>query len=426
MSVVPFTTQNGNGIVTQSSQWTFKVALVHTDKITDRQLTVMKECQNLLNRNVGTLVCKTSELDSLPISIKYFVIPTYSDDLVNKIKNRFEKRRIFLPRVVIEARSHFNCHLPVRNFAVSLSMMRCHVFLVKSCAKDDIRQKINEMCGDIVSSFSDSKLNVLVTDRSDNRYCQKAIKRNITVVSDAWVTENFKIACQEDASFYNYDSLSSILKYQIRPFLGLYFKINTTESVSEVKKMILENQGSIVYGDDSRLTHIVTAPMRPGAYGNSHTMEDYIGSEKANLRPKTVDIDFLRQCVSLGRYLDTKEYCERQLGSGIMIKQERISPTPDHRENNCAPSVLSPVMLPNKNVADNNALLMPPPTPRSVKQNRQQAETLMDLDMALSSMETAATQPVSTQMRRLPEPELRIEQTFEPSQHLYWNEKRNF
>lgn len=426
MSVVPFTTQAGNGIVTQSSQWTFKVVLVHTDKITERQLTVMKECQNLLNHHVGTLVCKTSELDSLPTTIKYFVIPTSSEDLVNKIKNRFEKRRIFLPRVVIEARNHFNCQLPVRSFAVSLSMLRCHVFLVKSCAKDDIRQKINEMCGTIVSSFSDSKLNVVVTDRSDNKYCLKAVKRNVTVVSKAWVTKNFNIACEEDDSFFNHDCLDNIHEYQIAPFLGLYFKISAKDSVPEIKKMILDNQGSIVYGDDNRLTHIVTAPMRLGTYGNNLTMEDDIGSEKAKLKPRAVNIDFLRQCVNLGHYLDTKEYHERQLGSCLMIKQERISPIPKHKEDNCTPSVLSPVKSPNSNVGDNDALLMPPPTPRSVKQNRQQAETLMDLDMALSSMETAATQPCSTQMRRLPEPELRIEQTFEPSQHLYWNEKRNF
>lgn len=429
MSVVPFTTQARLGTVTQSSQWTFKVVLVYTDKITQRQSAVMKECENLLHHHVGTLVCKTSEIPSLPIDLKYFVIPAPNEDLIRMIKARFGKRLIYTPRAVIEARTCFRVVLPPRSFAVSLTMYNCHVFLVKACAKDDVRQKINEMCGTVVSSFGDNQLNVVVTDRSDNKYCQKAFKRGKPVVSRDWIRDNYNIATEEEDSFYKHDAMTNIQDYKIGLFHGLHFKIITKESIPEIKRIILDNQGRIVYGEDPRLTHIVTSSVHPEHFGNIRPKQEYPEPDRTKQRPKTVDIDFLKLCVRSGHYTDIKEFSESQTRRSVNIKQERRSPPLGNIEDNFTATTLSPVRSANS-IENRSNMLMPPPTPRTIGHNQQQTEKVTALmNEAISTLETSATQRVSTQMRRLPEPELRIEQSLEPSQHLFWNDstsKRNF
>lgn len=427
MSVVPFTTQAGHETVTQSSQWSYKVVLVHTDKITERQSTVMKDCHNLLSQHVGTLVCKINELDTLPTGLKFFVIPHPNEDLVKKIKELFGKRSIYISRAIVEARNHFRVQLPTRSLAISLTMYHCHVFLVKSCAKDDIRSKINEMCGTVVSSFRDENVNVVITDRADNSYCHKAVKRDVPVVCLDWIKDSYRIALEEDDHFFFHDALEKIHDYKIQPFHGLYFKINTRDSNAEIKNMILTNGGHLVYGEDDRLTHIVVAP---GNSNNFPIKEEKLDSDRAKSKPKMVDTTFLRRCVSSGYYISTKEYNELPPEPDVIIKQERRSPTPRTMDDSFQ-SVLSPVMPRNRNMENQSSTMMPPPTPRSVKQNKQQQAEKVDalMNRALSSIETEATQRICTQMRTLPEPELRIEQTYEPSQHLFWNDslsKRNF
>lgn len=339
MSLVPYVTQLAPQANTQSSQSQLKVVIVYTDKISECQLKLLKECHDLLSQNLGVLIKQANELDSLMPKMKFFIIPAHKDDLIKKIRLRFEKPIIYLPRAIIEARRHHNVNLPIRNLAISLTMHHCRIFLVKSCDIPNIRNKINEMCGTIVTSFNDKDLNVVITDRADNRYCSKAFKRNIPVVSRNWVDENHSKALEE--SNFGLDALESITEHHIKPFYGLSFKIGIENS--NLKELIIENQGCIVYTNEDNVTQIISVD----------------------------DEEFLRACVASGYHLSKREY------------KENMPPPPP-----------------------------PPPVGGSLS------------DMIHKALTTPQTvEMASTQMRRLPDPELLIERSVEPSQQLYWNDK---
>jgi len=407
MSLVPFTTQIGLSALSQGSG-NLRIVLVHTESITERQSSLLRECKDHLCQNLGILVCKDTELELLSPKLRYFVIPTFSSELIKKVRSHFEKPIIYLPRAVIEARSFFRVNLPVRNLASSLTMHHCRVFLVKSCNQTSIKQKIYEMSGTVVTSFNDNNPNVVIADRADDKYCARAFKRNIPVVSKDWVEENFLTAREEESSFFNHDAMSLVKEHRLKPFYGLHFRINVKNFESDIKKLILDNQGHIIYGNENCLTHIVEE-------SDMVTESDNLDQSREH-GPKTVDAEFLKLCVDAGYYIGKREY--RDLRTMSIVKQEKVSPSIVHDGQRSSP-IISRF---DSDSIENQTMLPPVSTPRPIKQH-QQPDAMNDMILrALSTFETTQTQLASTQMRRLPEPELRIERTFEPSQQLFWND----
>lgn len=407
MSVVPLTTQIGqhaSASTTQDSQEMMKVCLIYSDSITDRQSSLMVECQNILSQNLAIVVKQADEIETLSKKLRFFVISNQRGGLVKRIRSHFEKPIIYLPRAIIEARAYHQVNLPVRNLAVSLTMYKCRIFLVKSCDVPSVRSRINEMCGTVVANFNEHNPNVVITDRADNKYCVKAFKRNIPVVSRDWIDENYNLAVEEDNSFFNIDAMTTIREHQIKPFFGLYFKILMKTSSAYIKGLITENQGHVVYGNENCLTHVVKQLNQDDATGfETHS--------QANEGPRVVDIDFLKACVSRGYHLTRREYREEFTGSKYYIKREKMSPPPEFMEENHSP--------PNLDCNQTQMAMPPPSNPRPQKEPDRMNDIILK---ALSTFEAAQTQKASTQMRRLPDSELRIEQCFEPTQQLYWND----
>ena len=413
----------------------------------------MKECQSYIHLNIQTVVMQVDELESHRAITRYFVTPTLRDDVIRKIREHVEKPIIYTPRAIIEARGYLKVALPVRNLAISLSMFKCQIFLVKSCNIARLKNKIHEMCGTVVTNFSDSKqkANVVVTDMADNKYCSRAYKLGIPCVSKDWIESNYSIACLNDPSVFNHDALSTIPEHQIKPFHGLHFKISLPHQNTQIlKKLIIENQGKIVYGNENSHTHIVSKECKD----TSHTSHDDSGQMKDNQEPRVVSSNFLEVCAQQGYYLSKKDYREHlETMHVVIVKEERRSPDisqQHHHDRNHyhqqqelyyhqqqllqtarSEEGFTPPNLPIKaqftaptfpvvdcnNSTENQS--MPPPLVPS-----QQPDRVSDMiRKALSSFENGApTQLASTQMRRLPERELVLEQTFEPSQQLYWSD----
>lgn len=418
MSVIPFTTQIGLQAGTQGSQTSgIKIVFVYTDRMTERQSALMKESQEFLCQNVGILLVKYCELDILPPTTRYFVIPT-KDDLIKKIRSKFEKSVIYLPRAIIEARGHYRVNLPARNLAVSLTMHNCRVFLVRTCDLPSIRNRIHEMCGTIVPSFNDGKPNVVVTDKADDKYCSRAFKRGIPVVSRDWVDENYNLANEEDSCSFNVDAMLSLAEHQIKPFYGLSFKIALKGPGAKIKRMITENQGHVIYGNEKCLTHIVAS---------QQSQLDLNENSESSGKPRVVDIDFLEMCIESGYHLTKKEYRERKNISSAQLSIKREPQTQCQQELIIPKEeIISQQRTSNPRV-ENHSMPPPPTFPSRLlreqqQQQQQQPDNVNDMILKALSFETAQTQLASTQMRQLPDRELRIEQTFEPSQQLYWND----
>lgn len=413
MSVIPFTTQIGpHSLNASSSQAYEKFVLIYTDKMTERQSALMKECQHYLSQNLEIVIKKANEIQYLPKYMRFFVIPNLRDDLVKKIDDYFEKPRIYLPRAVIEARGHSQVDLPVRSLAISMTMYSCQIFLVKNCNLSDIRDKIYSMAGLVAKNFSDTNINVVVVDKADNKYCAKAHKRNIPVVSRKWVDDNYMAAMEEESGFFNKNALETIGDYRIRPFFGLHFKINAGAAGFHVKKLITDNQGHIIYGNENCLTHVVRHP--------NHDMpeSDEQSGSISSQKPKYVDEEFLKTCVESGYYVPKRDYHHTKISTDVIaVKQERLSPENFHAqtEKNYMPMETNEGCL---SINENQAILRPPQISSPL---RQQPDNMNDI-IIKALAEPAQTQLAFTQMRRLPDPELRIERTYEPSQQLYWND----
>lgn len=407
MSVIPFTTQLPNASKTGLlSQTSVRFVLVYNEKITERQAKLMQECQEYICQYINMLTVCEHDLSALDSTQRYFVIPLPKDDIIAKIRSRFKDSIIYLPRAIIEARSHFMVNLPARSLVISLTMHNCRIFPVRNCDQTSLKRKINEMSGHIAPSFTDSEPNVLLTDRGDNSYCSKAHKRNIPVVSRNWIDENYNTAHDDDKSFFCRDALDSIQEHQIKPFFGLYFKLNIKNSAFQVKKLITENEGHIIYGNENSLTHVV------------QPVGDYSEPLPENReQPKLVDVDFLSSCATSGYYLTRREYREILERKQVRVKQEKPSAQPVDMqvEETSAQTISNEPALPDENHT------MPPPSVQ--RPQKQQTDGLNDMILkALSTFETPQTQLASTQVRRLPDSELRIEQSFEPSQHLFWSD----
>lgn len=430
MSVVPFTTQPGYRAPTQSSQESTRVIIVYTDKITERQSFLMKECQDYL-RNLAVRIIQAKELESLPKQTRLFVIPTTSNDLLKRIRSRFENSRVYLPRAVIEAIGFRRTTLPVRRFAVSMTMHDCRIFLVKSCDVPNIRGRINEMSGVIASSFHDKSLDVVITDRADDKYCSKAFKRGIPVVSSDWVDDNYNRASEEDISWFNHEAKTTLKEHQLKPFYGLYFKSLVNDSGVQLKRLITDNQGKIIYGDQKCLTHVVVhkenSDMRADDSKNSP-------AKNGQKQIKTVDIDFLKTCAELGYYLTRREYREhQQMKSHTIIAKEPCTQSKTFEQplktiqtqNGASDSIYdntnsAKINNHTKSASEDPPSMLPPPSVARVSKHN---DIMNDIVLrGLSMFETPQTQQASTQMRGLPERNLEIETVIEPSQQLYWSD----
>lgn len=426
MSLVPFTTQIGLTAPTQGPQGGPNVVLVYLNNMTTSKADLMKECQGYLYQYLSTTVIHDTEMHLLPRDSKYFVVPSLRDNLIKQIRTNFEKPVIYTPKAVIEARGYYGVPLPIRTLAISLSMYNCKIFLVRSCNENSLKNKIYEMCGTIVEKFSDTQLNVVITDRADDKYCSRAFGRKVHVVSKDWVEESYNHSLRDDPQYFRRDAVNTLSEHQIKPFYGLHFRINVPHSGPQIKKLIVKNQGKIVYGNEKGLTHIVAQ-----SFDENH---DHNG-------PKIVDLEFLEVCSRLGYYLSKKEYLDlKRRGTAatatdqdVQVKQEVISqqtqmqqPVPRIEESFTPPQPL-PSLLANSVIVngrhrfgENQAMLPPPQAPRPIRQQPDNSVGDMILK-ALSGMENGAqTQLASTQMRRMPEREVRFEQPVESSQQLYW------
>lgn len=408
MSVVPYTTQigprNSTGVGQDEEESIEPIIVIHTDEMTERQSSLITEMQKFLFGKVPAMPEKEDQIHRLPKYLKHFVIPQYREDLIERINSHFDKALIYLPRAVIEARSQYRVHLPVRTLTISLTMFKSRVFLVKSCDTPDLRSKILRMSGTVVSNFKKHEPNVVVTDRGDRKYCIAAFKNKIAVVSKDWVDKNYNKAMEEDTIHFNHHAMTTVEEHRVKPFFGLYFRIEVKDSDGSIKRMIIENGGRIIFGDQNCLTHIVGPPKQ-----NSSTGSTQDATSQGPKKPKYVDIDFLKACVEHGHYLRQKDYLQKPK---VIIKLEKPSTPPKVIDENSTPPLI-PYNL------SGNSTMPPPINPRSHREPDRMNDIILK---ALSTIETTQTQMPSTQMRRLPDPELRIEQTFEPSQQLYWND----
>lgn len=389
---------------------------------------------------------------------KNFVVPCHDIDLIEKIKSRFPHSAIYMPRCIIEARGCLRVSLPVKKLSVSMTMHNCRIWLFKTCRLKSIEQKIAEMCGSIVS-FDDA--NVVVVDRPDDKHVVNAFKRGIPVVGTQWIEDSYRIAHEEDRLRFNHDAMSTTKDYQIKPFFQLHFKFCIRNPEPRLKQMLIENGASILYGNENCLTHVVVTEQE---YENFVASRSKLAKQKKqNDGPqpvKKVSVDFLVQCVNLGHYITREEYLMQKsntIDPNVIVKQELPTQTAENQitqlravdnvasdtyrhnpmqqvNHRTTATITSPSMAsPN---SESHAKLLPPPLPRSAstrqrQQQQQQTspqtpsppEEMSEMILnALSAFETAQTQMASTQMRRLPDSELKIEQLYEPSQQLFWNE----
>lgn len=412
--------------------------------LSEHQELLMKRCQSLLELNVHHSLVKMirypDQVTSLPKeqTNAYFIIPEEENNVIRKIRDCFPKSgKIYLPRAVIGALCHHHTSLPVRSFTVSLSMHDCHVFLSigykvpteeekkrKERERREIIRRIFELGGSIVTNWKDlQQINVVVTDNASSKHSIIANKNNIPVVSRNWVDDTYE---QEKTQEYHeneehHNALTSVDHYLIRPFYGLHFKIAIRDPLSakEAKNLIIENQGQVIYGNETCLTHVV----RQEKEIKVQQMGSYQSQGKKNLH--YVGLNWLRTCAHEGRCIGLKDFKVMTQA----IKQERISPdciTPDE----CfSQSPTTPPLSQSPNNDENYQAMLPPAPPpqRQTSFPRQQQTTyLMSDDMILKSLNSdQQTVHASTQIRRLPDPELQIEQICEPSQQLFWNDARN-
>jgi hypothetical protein len=281
------------------------------------------------------------------------------------------------------------------------------------------------MCGTVLGDFNDTKLNVVVATRADDKYCTKARLRGVAVVSKDWVDDIYAMSISEDAdNRMNYDALAQLSTYEIRPFCGLIFKISLPHFGKEIRDLITKNGGQLAFGQLDKVTHVVAAR--------------YVDDEprcKDNQGQRIVDVDFLRACDRVGFYMNRKEYKTYRDNLTVAVKIERVSPTPSMQNSDTLRShdcFTPPQQNPRSTLSSIksngydrlNDQSMPPPPPSIVRQARPQGDNMDALiRKALISFENSTQQTqVSTQIGRLPEKEIRFERTTESSQQLYWSD----
>ena len=472
MSFIPYTTQAGPLCTPEGSQPSSVIFIIYPRNITANQTRLMKDCQDYLHSELETSVKDYSEIRDIPSNAKFFVIPSIRDELVSQLRKLVIQHTpcIYTPRAIIEARVRRKIKLPTRSIAVSLSMIHCHVFLTKACNRDrDLMTKINEMCGTVVSSFKDPNLNVVITDRADDRYCIRARQQSLNCVSKSWVIDNHRDSLREDENFFDTNSLQTANKHHVKPFFGLKFKLSTKYSETLIKNIISENQGKVIFGEVNDITHEVIDEFIPSNYEDigDKPREKTQRTQIPHVGPKKVDTLFIEACAELGYYLTLDEYREFRDGGAdkrATIKQEPIcllsemsetsSMSASHRPSDSLGSddCFTPPVLPprpstfatpqlvnnstrsQRSQSNENQSMLPPPTiPRQTRLQHQQqsqqqynnSDSMNDVILkALSGFENgvAQTQLASTQMRGLPERAIQIEQTMEPSQQLYWSD----
>lgn len=424
------------------------VFMVYTEQMTQTQADLMKEAQQLLADLLHVNIVASREIARLPKLTKFFVIPHPSQELVRSIRSCADKPVIYTARCIIEARRYRDVKLPLRSLAVSLSMNDCGIFLVRSCNLAELKSKIYEMCGTVLGDFNDSRLNVVITDRADDKYCVKARARNVAVVTRDWVDETYAMSKSEDLHI-NHDALSNLSAYQIRPFEGLKFKITIPVLGRELRDLISNNGGKMVFGDNETTTHVVASRYPENESLTSHN--DSTGKD-SHSSARVIDVEFLKACDSCGYYMNKREYRAYRDASNLtrVVKQERFSPSPtgamlhqneeDFFERSYDGCLTPPQQNPRSTLSSiksndftdrlNENQSMPPPPPSMPNRQQQQARQQnqgnnMDaiLRKALTSFDnTAQTQVVSTQIRRLPETEIRFERPTESSQQLFWSD----
>jgi hypothetical protein len=429
MSCVPYTTQirPPTSIQTQASQNTSKFTLVYTDLMSQYHTDHMNSSGDLLQSSGLLVECvHESKLNGIPKGSRLFVVPYANEKLITTIRNHFKMvRSIYTARCIKEALQYRQIALPARSLAISVAMVDCMIFLTKSLNFRRFLNRIFEMSGTVIDDFKDPRLNVVVTDKADDKYCTKARNRNVTVVTREWVDETYA-ALKNDDSNINHDAFTMLSTYQIKPFHNLVFKIVQKQLNKDLKDLICNNGGRLVFGQNEDITHVV----------ESFYPED----DSCSDGPRKVDIEFLRACDREGYYMHKKEYREYRTPKMVHVKQERLSPTQSEmhqfRSNDCfTPPQQNPrstlSSIKSNGFERNEISSMAPPLssmaqkvskPKVQQRNKSTVFTDDDLTRARLSFEnsTQQTQLVSTQIRRLPESEIRFERTTESSQQLSW------
>ena len=429
MSVIPNVTQIKP--MTQSFDLKEVVHLIWTPNMPVDQAELMKECLFSLKNQVPCDLIDLKILETLSRDAKFFVIPTYNENLINKIQSRFSSKAfIYTARASLQARRNHNTRLPTRSLTISLSMYDCRVFLVKTLNVESMRHSINSLSGTIMAfkKITLENVNVVITDRSDNRYCQKAQRSNIPVVSKDWVDYCHSLA-KSGYEPEGYNALSALDEYRVKPFHGLHFRIENIRSdfLPLVKKLIIENQGKIVYGNENCLTHIVSDHNQ---YLSDSAHAEWLKNRNDVQGLRFVDLEFLEVCSQRGCYLTKEEYCLyiEEKEKPTTFKQEPMSQQSYLEATYQAPDYSSAM---SQNIhyesSENQSSMPPPPTITKICNAQRQPATANDLiSKAFSAFDKGVqTQLASTQMRRMPETAIHIEQTFEPSQQLFWSESKS-
>lgn len=447
---IPITTQivaSGQIDTTQQDVKDVLFIFVMYDNETERQSHLLQEVIRYVAGSGPPTECVTeSQLKTMPprpdVSKEIFVLSSYRKDIIDFIQKRFgeDNLSIVMARVLIE-QMRLGSQCPSRSLTLSFSMLNCKIFVTEAKLANECISKIYPMCGELV--LDPAAANVILVDKANRSCTVAAHKQGKPVVSKRWLEYYWKTATDDDESNFHQSALSDIRKHLIKPFFGLRIKIEIEDGRKRkaMEKLISENEGTVVCGN--------IQPKKTKDKDSKNYIH-YILREKFEdcpLNPKNdvkyLDCRFLELCLESGRLISFKDYASSIKPSKLMngknkvklenLKKERNSQprigTNKSTEENRTPSTQETMiddaqasdMLTQTSVFHNNTedLNIPPPTNHC---QYKQPDHMNEMILRALAFDTPQTQLASTQMRRLPDSELRIEQTFEPSQQICWND----
>lgn len=436
MSLVPLTTQFGSdyqsSATPDSDSKGINVIIYRGSRETPKQAELLKLCHNKLASLLPVKSCEKATIKRNAKNVQCIVVPKADDKSrwISEIRAHFEKPTIMVPRAALELCSQLNPKLPRRHLTRSLTMSRCLVFLSKGINDNqEIRRMINEMSGKIVSDIR-TQYNIHVTDVTNNKSCQNSFKSALPIVSKDWIEDNYQdtIVNDEDVDKFNIDALDEriVNKYRIKLFYGLSFVLNIKDKIKlkALQEMIKENQGTVVYGEKKLHSHLYTV---------CETFEDMVKLNSSS-NSRIVDIGYLDSCLQNGYiesrnvYITNKQ--NKQINNTLKCQEQNTKIESNNHIDTATQEMLvnthqstqqQNMIDPNESCENTNEnLKMTPQT--IVCQNRQQPEHMNEMILKALAFDVPQTQLASTQMRRLPDSELRIEQTYEPTQQLFWND----
>lgn len=441
---IPITTQiPASSYNDMSQQYTEEVMFVsiQCDDETTRQSQLRQQAYNYLVSCLPSFTLLESELEKFKrtSTTLCFVLPSFREATIERIHKHFGTKSIsiYMARAIIEHMA-LGSKLPARSVALNLSLFNCKLFFTDKDMAIQYKNKIYQMCGQVVKSADEA--NVILVDRA-NRGCVS--KSDKPTVSIKWLDHYWSTAYEDDKEKFHQNARDEADKHLIKPFYNLRLKIEIRDPDKRkmMENLISENQGTVDYNNIQP-----KKGKRDTKTGTSFIICETF-KETQSPRYKTcraIDCEFVEQCIKKGRFLSFTEYSKEKKPNACQVidskkdlirkvknetdSQLRTSTNKSTEENRTPPTQDTMVgdaqatdVFMQTSVFHNNTedLNRPPPTnPCQYKQPGHMNEAILK---ALA-FDTPQTQLPSTQMRRLPDSELRIEQTFEPSQQICWND----